>query len=114
VRIAKLGPPVSCIQFSFTFFFSAIGFRPQLYLTCLMAGAVVCLKCGRYTEGLENVKPPIEVDATLAEWGAAAAASDGYDVLIGVNVTHISPPEASEGILAQAGKLLRPAGVLLL
>ncbi len=72
------------------------------------------LKCGRYTEGVENVKPPIEVDATAGEWEAAAAASDGYDVMLGVSVTHISPPEASEGILAQAGKLLRPAGVLLL
>ncbi len=54
-----------------------------------------------------NVKPPLSLDAESAAWPAAAA-----DAIVCINMIHIAPWEACEGLLAGASRLL-PAGAPL-
>jgi SAM-dependent methyltransferase len=74
-----------------------------------------------HTADLANVRPPVVLDAT-DEWdpanlgvAAAPAADDDTSVaaVLAVNLTHISPWAATQGLARGAGKLLRPGGWLL-
>ncbi len=64
-------------------------------------------------EGIPNVQPPALLDASApaATWpvgpGTCAAA-------LCVNMTHISPWEATQGLLTGAGEVLAPAGRLFI
>jgi cyclopropane fatty-acyl-phospholipid synthase-like methyltransferase len=61
-------------------------------------------------EGLANVAPPAEIDVAAPDWGAEG---DGpFDALVAINLIHISPWEATLGLMAGAGRLLRAGGVL--
>lgn len=59
-------------------------------------------------EGLGNVKPPIAFDVARFPWPVSAA-----DAIICINVIHISPWEATLGLMRGAGELLQPGGVLV-
>ena len=57
-----------------------------------------------------NVSPPVLLDAASTKWPV-----DGpFDGVIAVNVCHYSPPQATRGLFAGAGRLLRPGGMLCL
>jgi hypothetical protein len=58
-------------------------------------------------EGLQNVAPPLALDAAAPDWPIARA-----DAIVCINMIHISPWEATLGLFAQAGKIL-PAGAPL-
>ena len=59
-------------------------------------------------EGLVNVLPPRDFDVRVPDWDA-----DGpYDAIVAINMIHISPWEATLGLMAGAGRLLREGGVL--
>lgn len=60
------------------------------------------------TEGAGNVAAPLEIDASAAGWGVGGP----FDAIVAINVIHISPWEATLGLMAGAGRLLRPGGVL--
>lgn len=61
-------------------------------------------------EGLSNVRPPRAIDVREGVWGVEG---DGpFDAVVAINMIHISPWEATLGLLAGAGRLLRPGGVL--
>ena len=60
--------------------------------------------------GLANVYAPLELDVTAAGWDAAV--EPGLDAMVAINLLHISPWAACEGLLAGAGRLLKPGGVL--
>lgn len=60
-------------------------------------------------EGLENVRPPLELDVTQDPWPIAAA-----DAILCINMIHISPWAATEGLMRGAGRLLGPEGLLYL
>lgn len=60
------------------------------------------------SEGVPNVLPPREIDVVADEWDVAGP----YDALVAINMIHISPWEATLGLMAGAGRLLRPGGVL--
>ena len=68
--------------------------------------------------GLVNVGTPLDLDVAVAGWeaavaaGAAAPGPPGWDALIAINLLHISPWAASEGLLAGAARLLAPSGRL--
>jgi SAM-dependent methyltransferase len=62
------------------------------------------------TEELANVRAPAAVDVREAIWGAEDDAP--FDAVISLNMVHIAPWEAALGLLAGAGRLLRPNGVL--
>lgn len=61
-------------------------------------------------EGLDNVLPPCSIDVREAVWGVEDEGP--FDAIIAINMIHISPWEATLGLFAGAGRLLRPGGVL--
>lgn len=62
-----------------------------------------------WCEGRSNVLPPLALDATAPDWPIAAA-----DAILCVNMVHISPWEATLGLMAGAGRLLDPGAPLIL
>jgi hypothetical protein len=59
--------------------------------------------------GLANVRPPLDIDVTAESWPA-----DRADAMVCINMIHISPWEATFGMLAGAGRLLPVGGILYL
>ena len=57
--------------------------------------------------GLANVRPPIDLDASVTPW-----AVDGADAILAINMVHISPWPTTQGLMCEAGRLL-PARSLL-
>jgi SAM-dependent methyltransferase len=64
------------------------------------------------TEGLANVRAPVAIDVLREEWAVEEDAP--FDAMISLNMVHIAPREAALGLLAGAGRLLGPDGVLFL
>jgi len=60
-------------------------------------------------EGSPNVAPPLDLDAAAWPWPVARA-----DAVLCINMIHISPWEATQGLLRGAGRLLPPGGPLVL
>lgn len=64
----------------------------------------------RAQAGLPNLLAPLELDASRPEtWPVDAA-----DVVVNINMIHISPWSAAQGLMAGAGRVLPPGGVLFL
>ena len=59
--------------------------------------------------GLANLKPPLELDACSPVWPIANA-----DAVVCINMVHISPWEASEGLFEGASQLLDKGAPLIL
>jgi len=60
-------------------------------------------------EGVRNVAPPFDIDVCVADWGAG----EGYDAILAINMIHISPWEATLGLMAGAARVLKPGGLLI-
>jgi SAM-dependent methyltransferase len=60
-------------------------------------------------ERLENLRAPLELDAASDSWPVTSA-----DAAVCINMIHISPWEATEGLLRGAGRILRPGAPLVL
>jgi len=58
---------------------------------------------------LPNLRPPLPLDASAADWPIAEA-----DAILCINMVHISPWEATEGLIAGAARLLERGGPLFL
>jgi SAM-dependent methyltransferase len=56
-----------------------------------------------------NIRPPLALDASAPDWPVAHA-----DAILCVNMVHISPWEASLGLLGGAARLLAPGAPLIL
>lgn len=67
----------------------------------------------RAHEGHDRLYGPLTVDTTAAHWGEA---EDGapWGGLFCANMIHIAPFAAAEGLIAGAGRLLRPGGRLMI
>lgn len=61
--------------------------------------------------GLTNVAPPHGVDVAAANWHEAFEPCEG---VLSINMIHIAPFDAAKGLIAGAGRLLKPAGRLFL
>lgn len=59
-------------------------------------------------EGVANVLPPRAIDVSSDDWNVEGP----FDALVAINMIHISPWEATLGLMAGAGRLLRTGGVL--
>lgn len=60
-------------------------------------------------ESLDNVRPPLDLDAASDTWPI-----DHADALICINMIHISPWEATIGLMRGAGRILVPGAPLYL
>lgn len=60
-------------------------------------------------EGLHNVAPPLPLDAATWPWPV-----ERVDAVLCVNMIHIAPWEAAQGLLRGAAAVLPPGGPLLL
>ena len=61
---------------------------------------------------LDNLHGPHAIDVAADDWDASLAAA--YDGVVSINMIHIAPFIAAEGLFTGAGKLLRPGGKLFL
>lgn len=59
--------------------------------------------------GLANLLPPLDIDVTNEIWPI-----DSADAMLAINMVHISPWSATEGLIKGAGKLLSSGGSLIL
>jgi len=77
--------------------------------------ALASITAWREHTGLPNVRPPRRLDAT--DWPDAelpdAAWLRGARAVVCINMIHISPWAATEGLFAGAGRLLPPGGRLI-
>jgi hypothetical protein len=62
-----------------------------------------------WTAGLSNVRPPIALNAAAPDWPI-----DQADAILCINMVHISPWQATEGLFAGAARLLSRGGLLYL
>ncbi len=60
-------------------------------------------------EGLNNVRPPLDIAAEAGDWPI-----DHADALVCINMIHISPWEATLGLLQGAGRIVPPGALLYL
>ena len=73
------------------------------------AGARASIDAWRREAGLSNLLPALALDAAAAEWPIARA-----DALLCINMIHISPWSATEGLLRGSARLLAPGAPLIL
>ena len=59
------------------------------------------------SSGLENIRPALALDSSRAHWPLARA-----DAILCINMTHISPFSATEGLFRNAAEIL-PSGAVL-
>lgn len=59
--------------------------------------------------GLANLRPPLALDAAAPSWPVTAA-----DAVLCINMIHISPWAATEGLVRGAAAILPPGGLLYL
>lgn len=71
--------------------------------------AVASVAAWTAESGLGNILPPLVVDATAPDWPVAA-----IDAILCINMIHIAPWAAAEGLFRQAGRLLKPGQPLYL
>jgi hypothetical protein len=62
-----------------------------------------------WCEGLSNVLPPLDLDAASADWPI-----DRADAVLCINMVHISPWQATLGLVAGAARLLPRGAPLIL
>ncbi len=72
------------------------------------AAARASIEAWRQEAATANLLAPIEIDARAPDWGVAGP----FDAIVAINMIHISPWEATLGLMAGAGRLLAPGGVL--
>jgi SAM-dependent methyltransferase len=77
--------------------------------TDLDAVARASIAAHRAAAQLPNLPAPLALDAAAAVWPVARA-----DAVVAINMIHIAPWQATEGLMAGARRLLAPGGVLYL
>ena len=72
--------------------------------------ALASIAAWRDTARLANLLPPLQLDAAAPDgWPLDAA-----DAVVAINLIHIAPWRATEGLMAGAARVLSPAGLLYL
>jgi SAM-dependent methyltransferase len=71
--------------------------------------AIASIEAWRLEAGVPNLLSPLRLDAREGEWPV-----DQADAILCINMVHISPWGATEGLMAGAGRLLAPGAPLYL
>jgi SAM-dependent methyltransferase len=71
--------------------------------------ALKSIEAWRDTTGLPNLLPPLQLDAAAETWPVAHA-----DAVVAINMVHIAPWTATQGLIAGAARVLTPEGLLFL
>ena len=77
--------------------------------TDIDADALRSIAAYRRSAQLPNLLPALELDAAAPPWPVARA-----DAVVAINMIHIAPWAAAQGLMAGAARVLAPAGVLYL
>ncbi|XP_051572881.1 methyltransferase-like 26 [Myxocyprinus asiaticus] len=77
------------------------------------AQSISSIEAYRQHHKLQNVKPPIHLDVSQSweNWGGIQAES--CDLVVNINMMHISPLACTKGLFNAVGKILKPQGLLL-
>jgi SAM-dependent methyltransferase len=73
------------------------------------AEALASIAAHRAEAGLPNLLAPLALDVTAPLWPVRRA-----DAIVAINMIHIAPWRAAEGLMDGAGRVLAPGGVLYL
>mgnify|MGYP002624820915 CR=1 FL=1 len=76
------------------------------------ADALASIKAWIAESGTENIRSPLALDVMAPDW--ASHAPKTVDAIFAINLIHISPWAAAEGLMRGAGQLLREGGFLFL
>lgn len=71
--------------------------------------AIASIRAWAETARLPNLRPPLTLDASADRWPVEQA-----DAILCINMIHISPWEATVGLMTNAAKLLPPGAPLIL
>ncbi len=71
--------------------------------------ALESIAAHREASALPNLLAPLALDAAASEWPV-----DRADAIVAINMVHISPWRATQGLMIGAGRILPPGGVLYL
>jgi SAM-dependent methyltransferase len=71
--------------------------------------ALTSIEAWRADSGLANLREPMILDAAAPTWPV-----DSADVLLNINMVHISPWDAAVGLIEGAARILSPGGKLIL
>ena len=61
----------------------------------------------------DNLQPPLDIDASEEQWEVETKKM-AIDAIVNINMIHISPYSACEGLMAGAGRILPSNGILYL
>ena len=73
------------------------------------ADALRSIAAHRTIATLGNLRPPIPLDVSRPPWPLLQA-----DVVVAINMIHISPWDATEGLMAVCDQMLAPGGLIYL
>lgn len=73
------------------------------------AEALASITAWTAEQALQNILPPLRIDATTDNWPV-----DRADAILCINMIHIAPWAATEGLFRNAGRILREGGPLYL
>jgi SAM-dependent methyltransferase len=71
--------------------------------------ALLSIAAHRDAAALSNLLPPLALDASSPDWPVARA-----DAVVCINMIHIAPWAATQGLIAGAARILPPGGALYL
>jgi len=75
--------------------------------------SLVSQRAWRAADRSGRLHGPLVIDASTDHWGQAEV-PESWDAIFSANMIHIAPFAAAAGLIAGAGRLLRPAGQLIL
>lgn len=76
--------------------------------------ALASIKAWVAQSGAANILPPLQIDAAAEDWPASLAQGHALDAILCINMIHIAPWSAAQGLVRHAGALLPPGAPLIL
>ncbi|KPF71654.1 SAM-dependent methyltransferase [Bosea sp. AAP35] len=64
--------------------------------------------------GVANIRAPLQIDAAAPDWAESLAQEHAPDAILCINMIHIAPWAAAQGLVRGAGTLLAPGAPLIL